>query len=592
MAKYSRSFAELKTILFFLLLLQFSFSSLVASSQTILPYRFLLVVSTQWDDPASYLVEGRDEFRILVTLLKNWGLPFDILRLDQQNFDRYHLTDREGAPRYSTIIWDADPTDLKGEDLRLLPILIKKHAVNLVILGLSFSGEHFITRGIKQREGEFLDRIDFYAYGNKVTLTSATAIVKRSHLPFLTVREFKNAGRVVWLGVHRQKAQINIQIMRDLFKRCLVWANGYALYTEYPKSILLFMDDFGTSDRTYLPYWNYRTLNKDDIHQGIIKPLKKHSAVLNLNIVSGYVDRKTQKIVSPWKQKVIDEIDGETVHDYISAKRGLDEALREGVIEIQSHGYTHMLPDLESPPGPFWMAPMDGEGTLGWDYEFGDPVRNTEVPAITQKFLLARGLEYIRKDFAVEPLFVINGGHAWSHSYPNNSPRIAARMGFGLCHFNSPGYLGKDMVIPSMEPVVLSGGWKYDQKLTGNDIPWTIDSPYFLIFHDRDVSMDTNALENLLTNLSDDIRYMSANEYCGYLHALVAKSTENHKSLCLTIDYDPHYGKHFDSHESRWTLHLSDVTRSKFEEITPEKKTIIVPKGLGQHNVCVGTVTK
>jgi hypothetical protein len=360
MDKNSRTFAGLIIILLLLIHLHFPFPKLIASSQTQLPYRFLLVVSNQWDDPASYLIEGRDEFRTLVTLLKNWGLPFDILRLDQQNFDRYHLTDRGGIPRYSTIIWDADPADLKGEDLRLLPILVKENAVNLVILGdavsppevadlagikyiseyrlnygLSFKGEHFITKDIKQREGEFLATIAYYAYGNKVTLTTAQAIVTRGHLPFLTIREFENAGRVAWLGTHRQKSQINIQIMRDLFKRCLVWANGYVLYTEYPKNILLFMDDFGTSDRTYLPYWHYRTLNEEDIRQGIIKPLKKHGAVLNLNIISGYVDRKTQKIVNPWKQKMIDEIDGETVHDYISAKRGLDEALREGVIEIR-----------------------------------------------------------------------------------------------------------------------------------------------------------------------------------------------------------------------------------------------------------------
>ena len=278
MKKYSRSFAGLRNVFIFVVLLYFSYSSLAATSQTLLPYRFLLVVSNQWNDPASYLIEDSDEFRILVTLLKNWGLPFDILRLDQQNFDRYHLIDREGVPRYSTIIWDADPAHLEGEDLRLLPILVKEHAVNLVILGdavsppevadlagikhvteyrlnygLSFIGEHFITRDIKQREGEFLAKIDYYAYGNKVTLTSAQAIVTRGHLPFLTVREFENAGRVAWLGTHRQKSQINIQIMRDLLKRCLVWANGYALYTEYQKSILLFMDDFGTSDRTYLP---------------------------------------------------------------------------------------------------------------------------------------------------------------------------------------------------------------------------------------------------------------------------------------------------------------------------------------------------
>jgi hypothetical protein len=613
MKKYSGYLAGLKTVFLLVALVYISLARLPAGNQSLLPYRFLLVISNQWNDPASYLIEGSGEFQTIVTLLKNWGLPFDILRLDQQNFDRYHLFDREGLPRYSTIIWDADPAGLEGKDLSLLSSLVQEHAVSLVVIGdavsppevadlagikyiseyrlnygLSFIGEHFITRALRERQDEFLTEIDFYAYGNKVALTKATAIVTRGHLPFLTVREFEEAGRVVWLGTHRAKSQINIQIMRDLLKRCLVWTNGYALYNEYKNSILLFMDDFGTSDRTYLPYWHYRTLHEEDIRLGIIKPLKKNGAVLNLNIVSGYVDRKTQKIVSPWKQKVIDEIDGKTIHDYISAKRGLDEALGEGVIEIQSHGYTHMLPDLESPPGPFWTAPMDGEGTLGFDYEFGDPVRNKEIPAITQKFLLARGLEYIKKDFGVTPLFVINGGHAWSRSYPNNSPRIAAQMGFGLSHFNSPGYLGRDLVISSMEPVVLRSSWQYDEKLTGNDIPWSIDAPYFLIFHDRDISMDVKALDRLLTNLGDDTRYMSASEYCGYLHAQVVKSEGTDQSLCLTVDYDHHYCQYFDSHESKWTVHLSDGVRSKFDDVIPEKRTIIIPNGVGRHIVCVG----
>src|SRR5207244_107001 len=327
----------------------------------------------------------------------------------------------------------------------------------------------------------------------------------------------------VWLGAHRGSTQISRQFVRDLFKRSLVWAQGYALYAEYPKSIILFMDDFGTSDRTYLPYWHYRTLNEEDIRKGLIGPLKRHHAVLNQDILTGYVDRKARRIVNPSKQQVIDEIDGKTLHDYVSAKRGLDAGLHEGVFEIQCHGYTHMLPDLESPPGPFWTAPMDGTGTLGFDVEFGDELRNKEVPAITQKFLLSRGIENIRKDFGVTPLFVINGGGAWSKTYPNNSPRIAAEMGFGLSNFGSPGYLGIDLVISPMEPVVQRTTWAYDRKLSGADIPWTMDAPYFIIFHDRDISLDITAAERLLTSLGNGVRYLSANEYCGYLHASIER---------------------------------------------------------------------
>src|SRR5512133_2245387 len=73
-----------------------------------LPYRFLLVIGKQWKDPASRLIEAGGEFPVVATLLKTWGLPFDILRLDQQRFDRYYLLDRESRPRYGTIIWDAE----------------------------------------------------------------------------------------------------------------------------------------------------------------------------------------------------------------------------------------------------------------------------------------------------------------------------------------------------------------------------------------------------------------------------------------------------------------------------------------------------
>jgi len=34
-----------------------------------------------------------------------------------------------------------------------------------------------------------------------------------------------------------------------------------------------------------------------------------------------------------------------------------------GVLEIESHGWTHMQPDLDSPPGPWWNADLDGEAS-------------------------------------------------------------------------------------------------------------------------------------------------------------------------------------------------------------------------------------
>ena len=64
-------------------------TSPVASREfKIKPFRVLIVINDQWKDPMSYHidpthVEGTD-FLDVVNMLKIWGVPFDILRLDEQ----------------------------------------------------------------------------------------------------------------------------------------------------------------------------------------------------------------------------------------------------------------------------------------------------------------------------------------------------------------------------------------------------------------------------------------------------------------------------------------------------------------------------
>jgi hypothetical protein len=114
-------------------------------------------------------------------------------------------------------------------------------------------------------------------------------------------------------------------------------------------------------------------------------------------------------------------------------------------------------------------------------------------------------------------------------------------------------------------------------------MPWTIDGPVFIAFHDRDVATDKGAMERLLSDLGEDVRYMTAGEYCAYLHSTVAQDASPPESLTLSLTYDDHYCRHFDAHESTWTLHLSDELRSSLRSKQPEKQTIVVPKGLGRH---------
>jgi peptidoglycan/xylan/chitin deacetylase (PgdA/CDA1 family) len=397
--------------------------------------------------------------------------------------------------------------------------------------------------------------------------------------------ETAGRGRVVWLGIERTVAQLQNQLVRDLLKRTLVWAQGYAIYPEYDRALILFMDDWGTSDKTYLPYWHYKTPTEDEMRTCIMEPLRKHHAVVDMNVNTGFVDRQTRRIVNPWKQRVIDAIDGKTVHDFASTKRGLDAGLAAGLFVIQSHGWTHMLPDLESPPGPFWDAPMDGVGSLDWYNEFGDALRNREVSAVTQQLHMARSIECIREDFGVVPLAIRPGGSLYSKSLANNTSVSAARMGFGLATWNWAVYLGKDLAI-SLESVSRRKAWAYNQRITAADIPWTVDAPAWLGFHDRDLSMDHAAIGRMLDDLGDGIRYMSASEYSAYLHAKVSQPGE---PLRFVVDYDDHYCAWFAAHPSRWTVHLSDGVRQSLKAAVPEIQRIDVPKGAGTHMVWSGT---
>src|SRR5215471_14176954 len=98
------------------------------------PYRVLIVISDQWKDPRSFLVSGGGEFQTLVTMFKSWGIPFDILRLDQTLMDPSHFADFSGKARYGAILWDA-PNDISEADQTLVSDAVQRLHISLIALG-------------------------------------------------------------------------------------------------------------------------------------------------------------------------------------------------------------------------------------------------------------------------------------------------------------------------------------------------------------------------------------------------------------------------------------------------------------------------
>ena len=89
---------------------------------TIKPFRVLVMIGDQWSDPQSYNIDTRrvkgDDFIDVVTMLKIWGIPFDILRLDEQRLQINRFLDGEAKPNYGA--WSGWPILINFRDIQLI----------------------------------------------------------------------------------------------------------------------------------------------------------------------------------------------------------------------------------------------------------------------------------------------------------------------------------------------------------------------------------------------------------------------------------------------------------------------------------------
>lgn len=591
------------------------------------PYRALLVVE-RWSDPASVLIDHeKDAFQPEAALLKAWSIPFDILRLDQQHLDASYLFDRSGKVRYGVVIWLADSSTYEGQNLAVLEEAARAGTNILAVssrcldpalerlLGLKFkaiyrapdplrvSQPHFITRELAGQKMDPLDIPEESTDRIWVGTERAAVLIAQGQHAVLTVNPLDRNVSGVWIGAPRLASLRNSPYWRGLFFRALVWCLGCVVQpnVDYSHRIEIEIDDWGTSDKGYLSYWRYLEPSEEILRQHLIAPLKERNAVVAANVITGYVDRKSGRIISPWSQVFTDSYG---LHqDFSSTQRGLKAAVAAGVLEIQSHGWTHMQPDLDSPPGPWWTADLAGEASAGgWYVEFGDERRETEIPATVQRLHFQRSLEYLQEDFGQRPLEFRPGGAAWSPSYFNHTGRLAAQAGFGMCHVGDEFYyyLDHDLVLDMMgiAPQTLAA---YDRPLHAELWPPHPDGPVMIVFHDRDIAYQPDFIDRLFAALPPGYGTVSANQYVGFLHARIDSVVSD--GWQLNFFFGEPYGAYFGSHPSSWRVWLSDPLREALSAlgssvITMDGKTlntvnasdflrqsltIDVPTGLGNH---------
>jgi len=591
--------------------------------ETLKPYRVLLVVD-RWKDPASQLITSEnDSFQPVAALLRAWSVPCEIFRLDQQTFGVSYLFERSGRVRYGALVWLADGSSYADKNVAALEEAAQAGTSVVVVgsrfldpalerlLGLKFKENyrasdpleigppHFLTRDVARETGVSGD----FNPGFWVEPRGTQVLISQQKHPVLTVRQISKDISGTWIGMPHAKDMRNSSFWRRLLFRSLVWSLGYLIVpdVDYAHRLILALDDWGTADKGFLSYWRYPTLSEDVIRQHVIDPLVGRGAVMAANVNTGYVDRKSKRIFSPWTQKFTDRYG--VLQDYSSTQRGLKAAVAASVLEIESHGWTHMQSDLDSPPGPWWNTDLDGEASSGgWYEEFEDTRRGTEVPALTQLFHLKRSVDYLREDFGKRPLSLRAGGAAWSKSYVNHTGRIAAQAGLGLFQagttFNF--YLDRDLVL-DMAGVTAGASHSYDRPLQAENWPAHPDGPLMVTAHDRDIALQPDFLDRFFQSLPSEYKTLSMNQYVAFLHTRIESMAG--EEWQLAFHFDEPYCDYFRDHASSWQLCLADTlqdelksarevnlsvdekrpARLKRTEVLRQPVRIEIPAGGGRH---------
>jgi hypothetical protein len=585
------------------------------------PYKVALVIGDQWEDPASFVVDvdkhiksqaeagivtAQNEFALLVIMLKTWGIPFEVTRLDQEFMDINRFVGPDGKPDVGCIIFDADTSaDLRPQRYEVLQQAVNDHGISLIaladrikepviqdLLGIKYSGSwmhssslqhsgsHFITDGLANP----LDYTDDTGTAKKrvhVELTNAKPIITQGAYPQVTVRTLPSNARAVWIGGDIDQ-MFSYQAYRTLLRRAITWSLGYSLNKTWQNKAWLIMDDPGSAQNAWLDHWHYPTLTEQQIEDRLIKPLKQHNAILTINVLPAFVNDELKRLEPAFQRKFTDEFG--TPQDYPSTYRGLLNGLKAGVFEVQCHGLTHMQPDLFSPPGPWYGADLDKErAEVGWYREFGDTRRNKEIPAAEASWRMRTAQQWIEHQFGVTPLSFRAGGGGVSTSYPNCTERLAALAGYGWAGGRS-GYLGTDFAIR---------GWAFYGTM---ECPLSLAAPPD--GHDKGIAEHPEQFLRAFTQ-HPDVEWIGLNEYVAYTHAKL--STSPAQGLHLQLTYDPHYCQHFKDHPSEWLLSVSDWLAKDLggPTISVDGKTVTakadltkpleikIPAGLGTHSIVI-----
>lgn len=355
------------------------------------------------------------------------------------------------------------------------------------------------------------------------TVEVIAALTNTDH-PLVTRFTYGKASNY-YIGLSSDK-YLNLHTpLHQLLRRIILENSGYpAVYTNMDDVMALRMDDPGNGERVYLSSYDAEVLTRQEWQQ-LLEYLQSIKARLSVMYVPAFLDdantdngrlyvdqqevheRKAGTLYPSHRVRFEKPHTGR-VYDYADEFEQLQNGAAKGLLELESHGLTHITPNIAK-----WLEASDRYTNMDWFREFRCAAEGIEASDESQRHTLSESIRLLEEYFSRAPMVVTPSGHEQSE----NSETIAHHLGFKLFSGDYHSYQSDDFLIRNDKINA-----QFFEVSTASDCYRQSGYPVVGVFHDY--NLKEHSLTWLQENLADwadkgKTRLMSLQELSGYLNS-------------------------------------------------------------------------
>jgi len=384
-----------------------------------------------------------------------------------------------------------------------------------------------------------------WTYSKIETVSEAEhiAVIKGTQDPAIVKYKYGKATNY-YIALESDSFLDEFNSLHKIIKEIIISNSGWGMSSiDLENTMILRMDDPGTSERVYLKGYDAVLMSKKE-WQEITGLLRKYQAGLSVMYVPLWVDDgntdngrlfiKNKEIENRlpggvYKSREVcfikkDNSDDTKKYDYISEFEALQDAVLSGLVDIESHGLTHIDPDLN-----LWLKANDRYTNRKWYSEFKHLKSNKDCTEAEQSRIAIESARLIEELFAISPTAITPSGHNQS----SNSEEMAHKSGYRIFSgdYNSFEVNGLIMRNDKFQSVFLD-------KTVSNDSFSKAGYPVVGVFHDYDiVKGGAKWLEKVIKDWKNKgiEKLITLGEAAGYLCSSI-KTNSSENEIVVEID--------------------------------------------------------